>query len=42
VNRTGGLRFSLNRAVLSGAVCVSVVGLKPRAVEALTFLNFHL
>ncbi|MBN9119302.1 MAG: hypothetical protein J0I06_09100 [Planctomycetes bacterium] len=41
VNLTGGLHFRFNRAVLSTAVGVPVVGPRPWAVEALGFFNFY-
>lgn len=41
VNLTGGLHFRFNRAVLSTAVCVPVVGPRPWNFEAMSFLNFY-
>lgn len=39
VNLTGGVHFRFNRAVLSTAVCVPVVGPRPWNFEAMSFLN---
>jgi hypothetical protein len=39
VNVTGGLHFKFNRASLSTSVCVPIVGPRPWAVEAMSFLN---
>ncbi len=41
VNLTGGVHFRFNRASLSGAVCVPVVGPRPWQFEAMTFFNFY-
>ena len=41
VNVTGGVHFRFNRAVLSAAVCVPVVGPRPWSVEAMSFFNFY-
>lgn len=41
VNLTGGVHFRFNRAVLSTAVCVPVVGPRPWNIEAMSFLNFY-
>ena len=41
VNVTGGVHFQFNRAVLSTAVCVPVVGPRPWALEAMGFFNFY-
>jgi hypothetical protein len=39
LNLTGGVHLRFNRAVLSGAVCVPVMGPRPWALEAMSFLN---
>lgn len=41
LNVTGGLHFRFNRAVLSSAVCVPVVGPRPWNLEAMAFLNWY-
>jgi hypothetical protein len=41
LNLTGGVHFRFNRAVLSAAVNVPVVGPRPWSVEAMTFFNFY-
>jgi hypothetical protein len=41
VNFTGGVHFRFNRAVLSAAVNVPVVGPRPWGTEAMAFFNFY-